>query len=213
MSQRRVGMKTHLEVQACAEKAKARIAELEAENKRILGSHDAYAARYEDELLDRKSAEALAADHENQIAELTAGLDQAEGRVAELEGAASIFEDHYERSTCQHEITHRGGAIWEICDSCGAKWADDEGGFKPFEYPEDIVHARQALAGDGSRIMDVVRAAAQFCSCIGTGGELGERGGEPGECDERYGALLRAVLAYRGDDETLDRMDGKEPTL
>ena len=64
-----------------------RIAELEAENKRILGSHDAYAAKYEDELQDRKAAEALVADLENQIAEGLAGLDQAEGRIAELEGA------------------------------------------------------------------------------------------------------------------------------
>lgn len=33
-----------------------------------------------------------------------------------------------ERNTCEHEDTHRGGSIWEICDSCGKKWADDEGG-------------------------------------------------------------------------------------
>lgn len=32
---------------------------------------------------------------------------------------------------CAHENTHRGGAIWTICDSCRAKWADDQGGFKP----------------------------------------------------------------------------------
>ena len=29
---------------------------------------------------------------------------------------------------CEHEYTHRGGAIWTICDNCGTKWADDEGG-------------------------------------------------------------------------------------
>ena len=62
----------------------ARITELEAENKRILGSHDAYADKYEDELLDRKSAEALADDLENQIAELTLGMDDAEAALADL---------------------------------------------------------------------------------------------------------------------------------
>ncbi len=31
-------------------------------------------------------------------------------------------------NTCSHENTHRGGVLWEICDDCGAKWADDEGG-------------------------------------------------------------------------------------
>jgi len=36
------------------------------------------------------------------------------------------------RNHCTHEETYRGGAIWEICSSCGAKWADDEGG-KPLD--------------------------------------------------------------------------------
>jgi hypothetical protein len=34
------------------------------------------------------------------------------------------------RHMCQHESRHRGGTIWEICDVCGARWADDRGGFK-----------------------------------------------------------------------------------
>ena len=55
MSQRRVGMETHLKELAARD---ARIVELEAENERILGSHDAYAAEAEDAQLDRKDAEA-----------------------------------------------------------------------------------------------------------------------------------------------------------
>lgn len=51
-----------------------------------------------------------------------------------------------ERNTCTHESTHRGGAIWTICDSCGAKWADDEGGFPGFEEPTEFEAAREALA-------------------------------------------------------------------
>ncbi|MCU9526960.1 hypothetical protein OE325_35265, partial [Pseudomonas aeruginosa] len=51
-----------------------------------------------------------------------------------------------ERKTCCHEETHRGGAIWEICDSCGAKWADDEGGKPEFAWPESVEKAREFLA-------------------------------------------------------------------
>ncbi|HHM8948077.1 TPA: hypothetical protein ACRNDK_002288, partial [Pseudomonas aeruginosa] len=51
-----------------------------------------------------------------------------------------------ERKTCGHEETHRGGAIWEICDSCGAKWADDEGGKPEFAWPESVEKARAFLA-------------------------------------------------------------------
>jgi len=36
--------------------------------------------------------------------------------------------DYSNTNTCLHEETHRGGTIWEICDTCGMKWADDEGG-------------------------------------------------------------------------------------
>lgn len=52
---------------------------------------------------------------------------------------------HYDQNTCQHEETTRGGAIWTICRSCGRKWADDEGGFKPYEEPSEIMVARHLL--------------------------------------------------------------------
>jgi hypothetical protein len=42
---------------------------------------------------------------------------------------------HAEQNTCLHEETHRGGVLWEICDSCGMKWADDKGG-KPKDAHE-----------------------------------------------------------------------------
>lgn len=53
-----------------------------------------------------------------------------------------------ERQICTHEETHRGGAIWEICDMCGAKWADDEGGKPEFSWPSEILGARKALGVD-----------------------------------------------------------------
>lgn len=51
-----------------------------------------------------------------------------------------------DRNTCTHEETHRGGFIWEICDMCGAKWADDEGGKPEFKWPEIVERARAKLA-------------------------------------------------------------------
>jgi hypothetical protein len=52
--------------------------------------------------------------------------------------------------TCEHEDTHRGGAIWTICDQCGKRWADDEGGLKPDppnQTVEQILAALTALRG------------------------------------------------------------------
>lgn len=67
--------------------------------------------------------------------EMNKALDLLHGLVSEVE-----------RKTCCHEETHRGGAIWEICDSCGAKWADDEGGKPEFAWPESVEKAREFLA-------------------------------------------------------------------
>lgn len=64
----------------------------------------------------------------------------------ELYEATLMLLARDERNTCQHEETHRGGTIWEICDSCGAKWADDEGGKPTWEDPPEWIAARAALA-------------------------------------------------------------------
>lgn len=53
---------------------------------------------------------------------------------------------HIERNECQHESTHRGGVLWTICDDCGKKWADDEGGFVPYERPSVLLRADDYLA-------------------------------------------------------------------
>lgn len=60
-------------------------------------------------------------------------------------GALSALLEHVDRETCTHEETHRGGAIWTICDSCGRKWADDEGGFIPHEDAPAVAAARALL--------------------------------------------------------------------
>ena len=51
-----------------------------------------------------------------------------------------------EKNTCRHEETHRGGAIWEICDSCGSMWADDKGGKPEWGEPKEWTQARAAIA-------------------------------------------------------------------
>ena len=54
---------------------------------------------------------------------------------------------HIEGITCTHDNTHRGGAIWEICDDCGDKWADDRGGKPAFKWPECVEKAYALLYG------------------------------------------------------------------
>lgn len=64
-----------------------------------------------------------------------------------LRKALKALLDRDERNTCQHENTHRGGFLWEICDDCGAKWADDEGGKPQWDDPAEWVEARTILLG------------------------------------------------------------------
>jgi hypothetical protein len=52
---------------------------------------------------------------------------------------------YMERNECQHDETYRGGAIWTIYDGCGHKWADDEGGFQPYQEPREISDLRDEL--------------------------------------------------------------------
>lgn len=62
--------------------------------------------------------------------------------VKALESALSEIE----YSVCYHESTHRGGVIWTICDDCGAKWADDEGGFKKPKENKRVTMLRHVLS-------------------------------------------------------------------
>lgn len=70
----------------------------------------------------------------------------AQSEVQRLREALTQLLSYAERQICAHDNTHRGGAIWEICDDCGAKWADDEGGKPEFKWPNEIEAARAALA-------------------------------------------------------------------
>jgi hypothetical protein len=66
-------------------------------------------------------------------------------RLEALEAVARKALYDWDRNTCTHEDTHRGGLIWTICDGCGRKWADDEGGFQPYSDPPGIAGLRAAL--------------------------------------------------------------------
>lgn len=67
------------------------------------------------------------------------------GTEALLRSALEGLLDYVDGNTCRHEDTHRGGAIWTICDGCGQKWADDRGGFKPYRDAPQVRIARAAL--------------------------------------------------------------------
>jgi hypothetical protein len=64
----------------------------------------------------------------------------------ELVASLREITDFASRQVCQHEETHRGGSIWEICDSCGEKWADDKGGKPVWRDPIEIENAINVLS-------------------------------------------------------------------
>ena len=62
-----------------------------------------------------------------------------------LKAALKDMLNNYDRNTCTHEDTSRGGAIWTICNDCDRKWADDRGGFIPYVEPLFVSAARSLL--------------------------------------------------------------------
>lgn len=68
-------------------------------------------------------------------------LEKQARQIAEDEVLIARLLAHVEQQTCTHEETHRAGVIWEICDACGAKWADDEGGKPAFRWPAVVEQA------------------------------------------------------------------------
>lgn len=71
--------------------------------------------------------------------------DEARGQIVQLYSVLNRLVSFADNQICRHEETHRGGLIWEICDFCGAKWADDEGGKPEFVEPKEISDAYRAL--------------------------------------------------------------------
>jgi hypothetical protein len=64
----------------------------------------------------------------------------------DLRAALEKLLRYVDDNTCVHETTKRGGSIWTICEDCGRKWADDEGGFVPHQDATEVAAAREVLA-------------------------------------------------------------------
>ncbi|WP_241128727.1 hypothetical protein, partial [Achromobacter xylosoxidans] len=95
---------------------------------------------------DGACAGAMAESVRARIDAIKALLSKLRAPVADERVALADLLDYVDSNTCIHESTHRGGAIWTICDGCGAKWADDEGGFVPHQDAPAVAAARAALA-------------------------------------------------------------------
>lgn len=84
-------------------------------------------------------------DNEAALREIYA-LRRKAAKLERVQNALSGLLAYAERNECQHDETYRGGVLWTICSGCGAKWADDEGGFQPYREPTAITQARAALS-------------------------------------------------------------------
>lgn len=80
------------------------------------------------------------------VVQTVAELRRLHEANAELVQALKALLKRDESNTCQHDETYRGGAIWEICRQCDAKWADDEGGKPEWQDPPEWTAAREAIA-------------------------------------------------------------------
>jgi len=102
-----------------------------------------------------------------------------------------------EFNICQHENTHRGGAIWEICSDCGAKWADDEGGKPIFVEPEEITKARAAL-GETERVVANFATTDPTCKAdLQVGNRQGILDSSPSEIRLKALREAQACISFR----------------
>lgn len=121
----------------------------------IWAGGEAYDALRIDQALDLDSCSlavgiyrAMTEAHAKEIATLSAPASGAERMTAGEVDWRKVMRDllrEHDKHICLHEETHRGGVIWTICDHCGRKWADDEGGFQPYEEPAAVTAAWAAL--------------------------------------------------------------------
>lgn len=90
--------------------------------------------------------EVVSMAHWREVAEdARKGQEAVQAELDALREKTRALIRYAEINECTHDETHRGGSLWTICDRCGRKWADDQGGFKPYEEPEEIKAARQAI--------------------------------------------------------------------
>ena len=107
-------------------------------------------------------------------------LSQLRAPVTDERAVLADLLDYVDSNTCIHESTHRGGAIWTICDGCGMKWADDEGGFVPHQDAPAVAAARATLASapaakNADELSDYERGfAAGWDQCVASAPVAGE---------------------------------------
>lgn len=89
-------------------------------------------------------------------------LRQGIQAMGDIKQVLSDLLAYAENQTCSHESTHRGGAIWEICDDCGAKWADDQGGKPEYVRPPEFEAAEQMLKEISATEADAVAVVENY---------------------------------------------------
>lgn len=100
------------------------------------------------------AAEAREAREPSALPAVTMGGTSMAGNTTDWPSAAEVIEAAGKALSgalaldphCDHTYTHRGGAIWTICDDCGREWADDEGGYKPDQPNKHVVKIEAALS-------------------------------------------------------------------
>lgn len=112
---------------------------------RLTAERDEVRMRLEQISAAHTAAVRLTMDLKEQLRTRGADLLLANAECERLRAALKWAIDALDTQICTHEETHRGGAIWTICDSCGKKWADDKGGFKPYKEPPELTAARNAI--------------------------------------------------------------------
>lgn len=82
--------------------------------------------------------------------------------MGDIKKVLSDLLAYAENQICQHENTHRGGSIWEICDDCGAKWSDGHGGKPEYVFPPALEAAEQMINQINATEADAVAVVENY---------------------------------------------------
>lgn len=137
-------------------------------------------------------------DLQRLIAERTPQTAPAAVAVPDAAAIIRNLVDHIERNTCEHHETYRGGAIWEVCSDCGAKWADDQGGKPSFKWPDAVERAREfLLAATPAAAPDMVSVkqvdANKYCQILAALG-MEEEGDPVAEVQNLQALAVTSIL-------------------
>lgn len=99
------------------------------------------------DIVDRleESLTVLKVGHRQNVADAIAEIARLRTLNAELVEALKGTVSKIEANSCPHEDLYRGGVSLTICQGCGRKWLDNEGGFKPDADDPVVIRARALL--------------------------------------------------------------------